>query len=156
MASVSCPTVLVDAPAPIVWRLLTRPEGWSEFFDIRVLLVEPPGAAIVGQRIYGESGLKFLHLGVTMEFTEIDPVRGKLGMLVQLPLRVAVREDLSCNAIGETQCRVRYSCHFSFPPGWRGAFTRLLLRRRLATGPTDSLSRLKRAAELQKNGDAAD
>jgi hypothetical protein len=155
MAYESCPTTLVDAPAQIVWRLLTQPEGWSTFFDIRVLHVEPPGTAIVGQRIHGESGPKILHLGVTMEFAEIDPARGKLGMIVQLPLGVTVREDLSCSAISETQCRVSYNCNFSFPPGWRGAFTRLLLRRELAIGPEDSLSRLKRAAELQQSGGAA-
>ena len=152
MGYVSCPKALVNAPADVVWRLLTEPAGWSKFFDIRVLRVERPGAAIVGQRIYGESGPKILHLGVTMEFTDVDPVRGNLGMMAKLPLGVTVREDLSCSSAGETQCRVSYKCNFSFPAGWRGAITRLLLRRELVVGPSDSLSRLNRAAELQVSG----
>lgn len=148
MEIVSCPTAVVDAPAQVVWRLLTEPAGWSKFFDMRVLRVEPPGTAIVGQRVVGESGPRILHLAVTMEFTDIDPVRGKLGILVQLPLGIRVRENLSCSAVGDTRCRVSYNCNFSFPRGLRGALTRLLLRRELAVGPADSLSRLKRAAEL--------
>lgn len=149
MAFVSCPTALVDAPAQVVWRLLTEPAGWSDFFDMRVVRVEPPGTALVGQRVYGESGPRWLHLGVTMEFTEIDPVHGKLAMAIQLPVGVAVREELCCSAVGEVQCRVNYNCNFSFPPGLRGRLVKLLLRRELVAGPAESLSRLKRAAELQ-------
>jgi hypothetical protein len=62
MKHVSCPTALVHAPLDIVWALLTEPAGWKEFFDIRITRVVPPGSAVVGQRIYGESGLQFLHL----------------------------------------------------------------------------------------------
>ena len=76
---------------------------------MRVLRIEPTGSAIVGQRIYGESGPKFLHLGVTMELTEIDRARGLLGIKVELPLGVMVRENLLCGAVGEIQCRVTYN-----------------------------------------------
>ena len=54
---------------------------------------------------------------------------------------------LSCVPIGQDQCRVNYHCGFGLPAGWRGMVARLLMRRELNSGPVDSLSRLRRAAE---------
>ena len=109
MTNISCPTALVKAPIEVVRKLLTEPAGWTEFFDIRVTRIDPPGPAVVGQRIYVESGPRFLRLSVTLEYTEIDAARRTIGLNVQLPLGVTVREDLSCTAVGDTQCRVRMS-----------------------------------------------
>jgi hypothetical protein len=143
----SCPTALVNAPIDVVRKALTEPARWTEFLDIRVTRIDPPGPAVVGQRISGESGPRFLRLIVALEYTEIDAARRTIGLNVQLPLGVTVREDLSCSAVSDTQCRVNYRCHFGFPTGWRGAIARVALRRELEVGPTDSLSRLRRAAE---------
>lgn len=143
----SCPTDLVDAPIETVWALLTEPAGWSSFYDLRVIRVEPPGPARVGQRIFGESGPRWLHLAVTLTYTAIDVSQRSLRLEVQMPLGVAVREELSCSPINDRQCRVNYHCHFSLPSGWRGALLRLLMRRELRVGPVDSLRRLKQAAE---------
>ncbi len=93
-----------------------------------------------------------MHFRVTIDYTEIDQTRGKIGMIVKLPLGITVREDLSCSAVGYNQCRVNYRCDFDLPTGGRGAIVRLLLRRELNFGPADSLTRLKRAAELQVCG----
>jgi hypothetical protein len=149
MSKISCPTALVNAPIDVVWSLLTEPARWTEFFDIRVTRIDPSGPAVVGQRIYGETGPRFLRLGVTLEYTEIDAARRTIGLNVQLPLGITVREDLSCGAVGDAQCRVNYHCHFGLPPGWRGAIVRVILRRELEAGPEDSLLRLTHAAELQ-------
>jgi hypothetical protein len=92
---------------------------------------------------------RFLRLIVTLEYTEIDAARRTIGLNVQLPLGVTVREDLSCTAVGDTQCRVNYRCHFGLPTGWLGAIARVILRGELEVGPVDSLLRLTRAAELQ-------
>jgi Polyketide cyclase / dehydrase and lipid transport len=149
MTNVSCPTDMVNAPLAVVWALLTEPAGWANFFDIRVIDIDPPGPAVVGQRIYAESGSRFLHLGVTLEYTEIDAARRAIGLNVNLPLGITVREDLTCSVVTETQCRVNYRCDFGFPSGWRGAIARMILRREMVFGPADSLSRLKRAAEAK-------
>jgi hypothetical protein len=133
----------------VVWNLLVEPAEWTQFFDIRVTRIDPPGPAVVGQRIHGESGPRFLRLAVTLEYTEIDAVARTIGLNVQLPFGITVREDLGCSAVGDTQCRVNYHCHFGFPTGWRGVIARMVLRRELEDGPADSLSRLTRAAELQ-------
>ncbi len=151
MTNISCPTALVNAPIDVVWKLLTEAAGWTEFFGIRVTRIDPPGPAVVGQRIHGESGPRFLHLVVTLEYTEIDAARRTIGLNVQLPLGITVREDLGCTAVSDTQCRVNYHCHFGLPTGWRGAIARMVLHRELEDGPADSLSRLTRAAELQSS-----
>jgi hypothetical protein len=54
---------------------------------------------------------------------------------------------MDCLAVDVARCRVNYHCHFGFPAGWRGTVFRRVLSRGLTTGPADSLSRLKRAAE---------
>jgi hypothetical protein len=149
MPYISCPTGLVNAPIDVVWNLLTDPAGWTAFFDIRVTRIDPPGPAVVGQRIWGESGPRILRLVVTFEYTEIDAARRTLGLNIQLPLGITVRENLSCSAVGDIQCRVNYHCDFRLPTGWRGAIARMILWREFEVGPADSLSRLTRAAELQ-------
>ena len=142
----ACPTALVEAPIEIVWGLLTNFAGWGTFYDIRVLSVEPPGPAAVGQRMRGESGPRWLHLGGWFEFTRIEQHR-KLELDIGLSLGITVHEDLDCLAVDVARCRVNYHCHFGFPAGWRGTLLRRVLSRGLTTGPADSLSRLKRAAE---------
>jgi hypothetical protein len=147
----SYPTELVDAPIETVWALLTEPAGWSSFYDLRVIRVVPPGPARVGQRIFGESGPRWLHLAVTVAYTAIDVSRRSLRLEVQMALGIAVMEELSRSPISDRQCRVNYHCHFSLPSGWRGALLRLLMRRELRVGPVDSLRRLKQAAEQRFN-----
>jgi hypothetical protein len=144
-----CPTELVDAPVEIVWTLLTEPAGWSSFYDLRVIRVEPPGPARVGQRIFGESGPRWLHLAVTLTYTAIDVLQRRLGLEVQMPLGITVREELSCSPISDRQCRVNYHCHFSLPSGWRGALLRLLMRRELRAGPADGSRRARSSVQPQ-------
>lgn len=114
---------------------------------MRITKVDPPGPATGGQKFYGEFGPGFLHLRLSFEYIKIDPVRHVLELNVQLPFGIFVREELGCIPINGAQCRVDYHCNFSFPAGWRGALWRLISHRKLQTGPLDSLSRLKRAAE---------
>src|SRR5258708_25889885 len=121
MTNISCPTALVNAPIDVVWKLLTEPAGWTEFFDIRITRVDPPGPAVVGQRIHGESGPRFLRLVVTLEYTEIAAVRRTIGLNVRLPLAITVPEDLGSTVVTDTQCRVNYHCHVRLPSGAREA-----------------------------------
>jgi hypothetical protein len=143
----SCPTIIVNAPAEIVWSLLTRPEGWGDFYDVRVASIEPADPAVVGQTVFAESGPQLLHLALEFRFTKIDAANYELGLVGKFPFGVTVREDLNCVPIGRDQCRVNYHGDFAFPAGWRGTALRFLMRRELKSGPVDSLSRLRRAAE---------
>jgi hypothetical protein len=71
---VSCPTAVINAPVDVVWALLIEPAAWGGVFDVRVGSIDPPGPAIVGQRISGETGLRILHLKLTFWMIEIDPL----------------------------------------------------------------------------------
>jgi hypothetical protein len=143
----ACPTEIVDAPIEVVWGLLTNFEGWGNFYDVRVKRVEPPGPAVVGQRMFGESGPRWLHIGVSFEFLLIDEARRKLEIDVRLPFGLTVREELDCVVLSDDRCRVNYHCNFRIPDGVRGALIRLFLGREMTNGPIDSIGRLKRAAE---------
>jgi hypothetical protein len=143
---------VVEAPIEVVWDLLSHPEGWGGFYDIRILSVEPTGRAVVGQRIAAETGPSFLHLKVSLEFVSIDEAHHRVGIRVRLPFGVSVFEDMDCHRINADTCRVNYHCNFSFPDGWRGRALKLLMRRGLQNGPVDSLMRLKNAAESRCQG----
>ena len=149
MAYLSCPSVIINAPVEIVWTILMCPEKSTDVFDLRIVSLEPPGPAVVGQIISGETGPRVWHLTIKLRFVKIDAVRCCLGLDVQLPFGITVREQLSCTRLGPDQCRVTYNCDFDFPAGWRGALIRFFLRNRFDAGPADSLSRLQRAAERQ-------
>jgi len=151
--SLSCPTAVVEAPIEVVWDLLSHPEGWGGFYDMRILSVEPPGRAAVGQRIIAETGPVFLHLKVLLEFVAIHEGNHRIGVRVRLPFGICVLEDMECRQISVDKCRVNYHCNFSFPDGWRGKALSLLMRRELQTGPADSLMRLKIAAERRLSDD---
>jgi hypothetical protein len=150
MSYASCPTAIVNAPVDIVWALLTDPAGWGHVFDVRINSVAPPGPAVAGQKIAGETGPRLFHLKLAFLVIEPDAERHRLVMDIKLPFGIAVREDLKCTPIDADHCRVDYQCDFVFPKGWRGALTRMLMSREMNAGPVDSLSRLKRAAELRR------
>lgn len=150
MKYANCPTAVVNAPVDVVWRLLTEPAGWGNFYDVQITKVVPPGPAVVGQKIYGTSGPWPLRFRVQFEFFKIDPANHVLGFTVQLPFGISVREDMDCVPLNSTQCRVNYHCNFDLPAGWRGIH--LVRGGELDRGPADSLSRLKRAAERHYYG----
>jgi len=131
----------------LVWKLLTHPEGWGDFYNVRITAADPAGPAVVGQTVYAEAGPQFLHLEIQFRFTQIDALNYKLGFDARFPFGITVREDLTCVPLELEQCRVNYDCGFGFPAGWRGAVMHYFMRRRLDTGPADSLARLQREAE---------
>jgi hypothetical protein len=85
-AHASCPSTFVSAPIQIVWLLLTDAARWEDFFDVRITRVEPAGSAVIGQRFYGESGPRFLHIRLKFEYTEVNEAQHRLGLNVQLSL----------------------------------------------------------------------
>jgi Polyketide cyclase / dehydrase and lipid transport len=143
----ACPTGIVEAPIDVVWKLLTDISGWGDFFDVRVKTVEPTGPAVPGQRMIGESGPRWMHLGVSFEYTLVDEAHHQLELDARFPFGITVHESLDCVPLENNRCRVNYHCDFHFPDNWRGKLLRVVLNRELTAGPADSLGRLKRAAE---------
>src|SRR5712664_1417200 len=86
----SCPTSIVNAPVEIVWGLLVHPEEWGDFYDVRIISVQPAGPAVVGQTVFGESGPRRLHLALEFRFTKIDALNYELGLDVKLPFGITV------------------------------------------------------------------
>jgi hypothetical protein len=127
--------------------MLTDISSWGSFFNLRVVSVEPPGPAIKGQRMLGEAGPRWLHLGFSFQFTLVNATNYKLELDARFPMGLTVHEAMDCVPLESERCRVNYHCHFGFPSGWRGRLTRVLLSPRLERGPTDSLMRLTRGAE---------
>ena len=153
MSYASCPTAVVNAPTDLVWTLLTQPAGWGDVFDVRITAVDPPCSAAAGQKITGETSPKLfselIPLKLAFRVIEVDAERFRLVIDVRLPFGIGVHEDLRCTALDGSHCRVDYHCAFEFPSGWRGALARVLTGGGREAGPIDSLSRLKRAAELR-------
>jgi polyketide cyclase/dehydrase/lipid transport protein len=147
MPHASCPSAVINAPVDHVWAILMAPARWADVFDMRVIGVDPPGPAVVGQVISGETGPKIFHLKLTFRMLDVDPAQHRVRMDVDLPFRIVVEEEIRCTALDDRRCCVAYRCNFGFPAGWRGTAMRVLLGGRLDSGPEDSLSRLKSAAE---------
>ena len=156
MSYTSCPTAVVNAPVEIVWALLADPAGWGHVFDVRINSVNPPGPAVAGQKIVGETGPRLFHLKLAFRVIETDAERHRLVMDIKLPFGIAVREDLNCTPLDADYCRIDDHCGFDFPKGWRGTLTRVLMSLEMNAGPVESLSRLKHAAELRCTGRAND
>jgi len=147
MNHLSCPTTVINAPIDTIWALLMDPLSWHKVFDIRIQNALPRGPATPGQIVRAESGPSWMHLKLSIEIVAVNPAAHRIKMMIQLPLRLVVHEDLDCVPIDPTSCRVNYRCDFAFPSGWRGCAIRLLMSRELKRGPEDSLRRLKDAAE---------
>jgi hypothetical protein len=102
----SCPSRVVHAPAELVWALLRHPEGWGDFYNVRITALVPAGSAVVGQTVFAESGPRFLHLKLQFRFMQIDALNYRLGFDARFPFGITVREDLTCVPLGQEQCRV--------------------------------------------------
>src|ERR1700687_1674127 len=84
MSYASCPTAVINAPIEIVWALLVDPDGWGHVFDVRIDNVDPPGPAVAGQKIMGESGPRLLHLKLAFQVIQIDAERHRLVIDIKL------------------------------------------------------------------------
>src|SRR3974377_1536282 len=112
MNYLSCPTAAINAPIDLVWALLVTPADWGSVFDVRLVGVDPPGPAVAGQVAHGETGFRMFHLKLTLRIREIDPESHHLGLDVELPFGLGVREDIQCTPLDDGPCRVHSRCHF--------------------------------------------
>jgi hypothetical protein len=99
------------------------PAGWERVFDLRVVSIDPPGPAVVGRKVCGETGPRILHLKLKLRLMGIDPDQRRLRLEVKLPFGLTVEEDLRCTPLDDVHCRVDYHCNFDFPGGWRGTLS---------------------------------
>ncbi len=101
-----CPTDVVSAPVERVWTLLTS--DYTTWADARLVSREPEGAAVPGQRIHltsSELGLMF-HVHFTVE--RVDLSTHTLGLFVQLPFGMTMRDAIVCTPLGPDRTHVEY------------------------------------------------
>src|ERR1700687_1325117 len=99
MSYASCPTAVINAPIEIVWALPVAPDGWGHVFDVRIDNVDPPGPAVAGQKIMGESGPRLLHLKLAFQVIQIDAERHRLVMDIKITFCIAGREEITCTPL---------------------------------------------------------
>jgi hypothetical protein len=98
-----CPTDVVSASVERVWTLLSS--DYTTWADARLVSREPDGPAVPGQHIHlttSELGPTF-HVHFTVE--RVDPGSHTLGLLVQLPFGMAMRDAIVCTPLGPDQRR---------------------------------------------------
>ncbi len=101
-----CPTDVISAPVERVWTLLTA--DYTTWADARLVSRKPDGRAVPGQRIHlasSELGLTF-HVHFTVE--RVNPGSHTLGLLVQLPFGMTMRDAIVCTPVGPDRTRVQY------------------------------------------------
>jgi hypothetical protein len=105
MPYVSCPTAVIDTRVDVAWALLMNPAAWGGVFDMRVGSIDPPGPAVVEQKISGETGPRLLHLKLTFRMIEIDPHQRRLCLdvicrLASLFMRISAVHHLMWTIAG--------------------------------------------------------
>lgn len=94
MAVSVCPIATVAAPAEVVWAVLTAPEEYGAWWRARTERVEPPGAAVPGQRVRASVRWLGMRLPVTVDVLARDDTVRALDLRTALPFGLVVRNHL--------------------------------------------------------------
>ena len=101
-----CPTDVVSASVERVWTLLTS--DYTTWADARLVSREPDGPAVPGQRIHLTSSVLGLSFHVHFIVERVDPASHTLGLLVQLPFGMMMRDTIVCTRLAPDRTRVQY------------------------------------------------
>jgi uncharacterized protein YndB with AHSA1/START domain len=97
---------VIDAPVDAVWRLLTDPEGYESWADVKLVSMTPPGPAVRnGQRIEFRTRELGRWFGVRFDVLGVEPQRG-LRLDVRLPFGIVNHEHVVVVPVTERQTRV--------------------------------------------------
>ncbi len=103
-----CPAAIVAAPVELVWANLVEWERYSDWTDVQVERVEPPGPASAGQTVTFGGKVLGRTLRFTFKIEEVDAARHRLGLHVFFPLGLQEKPHIACDPIDATSCRVQY------------------------------------------------
>lgn len=103
-----CPFDTVLAPTERVWKLLMRPAGYGQFWDLTVELVEPEGPAVVGQTFIGSTRALCRRWRIVGQVQEVDSQRHHLLFRLTLPSGIISTNRLMCARIDHHSCTLRY------------------------------------------------
>jgi Polyketide cyclase / dehydrase and lipid transport len=143
-----CPVAIIEAPVEIVLRLLEL-RNFGTWVDAKVEKVNPPGPMVVGQEATFSAKRFLLTRKGKIKVVAIDTANRTIRYDVFGPFGFKNEEKLEYRPLTDTTCEVQYNCNFIFADGIKGFLIKTLLGRRLISGPTDSLRRLKAKAESE-------
>ncbi len=103
-----CPTQVANAPADVVWQVLTDTERYGDWIDTEVGRVDPVGPATPGQRVDLARSALGLRFTATIDIGRIDPDRRWIDMVARTFLFVN-REHITLSAVGDGRTLVRFN-----------------------------------------------
>lgn len=108
MGLIVCPSDVVDAPIERVWALVASTEGIDHWVDATLVSAEPDGPVQAGQKLHLITRAIGFTFVVTIDVLEVDPVRHRLHLLVDLPFGVVNDENLTLAEAGSGRTLVRF------------------------------------------------
>jgi hypothetical protein len=103
-----CPAAVVRAPVSTVWALLTDPQSYGAWWDIRDARVTPAGPARPGQVVTGWAGGLGRRWPVRVAIEAVDAGRHQIRFAATLPLGLTSLNVLTCTPLDATRCRVQF------------------------------------------------
>lgn len=103
-----CPTTVVEAPAEYVWDLLTSPGKFDSWADATLVAAEPPGRVRGGQQLHLVTRALGHAFRVDMNVLEMEADRGRLHLLIHLPLGLVNDETITIVPAGKDRTLVRF------------------------------------------------
>jgi hypothetical protein len=103
-----CPIAVIQAPAKVVWDLISDPATYTGWSDATVDRVLPEGPARAGQQVEAHTRLLGLKLPVNIEVRGVDPAQRTLDLTTALPFGITVLNHITVTPEDAGTCRVSF------------------------------------------------
>jgi ligand-binding SRPBCC domain-containing protein len=101
MSIQTCPTTMVEAPAELVWRLLTTPNELQRWSGLKIVK-GPDRPLVAGDQIVFRAGL------IRLQVMNLERLR-RLELEVHFPFGIVNHEVFIITAESNGTCRVTYN-----------------------------------------------
>lgn len=107
MAVNACPADEVNAPAEVVWSLMSEARALDSWWDATVQ--EPPeGLLQKGQRLIAKASEGPITATVTLDVEEVDPIRHRIIFDARFPLGIRDRAVMTATPRGAERCLLQF------------------------------------------------
>jgi ligand-binding SRPBCC domain-containing protein len=103
-----CPIAVVQAPAELVWSMLSEPASFAVWWDAETLTIAPEGPAQPGQTITAQTRALGLKWPVRITVNAVDAAQRAIDLTTRLPLGITVHNHLTCTPVDGSSCRVSF------------------------------------------------
>jgi hypothetical protein len=108
MSLATCPIVVIDAPIERVWKLLSQPSMYDQWWDAQTCAIEPEGVAHAGQTIHARTIELDKTWDVHIVVESVDAPRHTLDLTTRGPLGITVRNHIVCTPVDDARTRVSF------------------------------------------------